>query len=143
MLLTLHSQLNKYKSESELMGFFVRYFEKLLLDVLNEFLQFLNGYLLLKSPGAFCLKRIVQAFGRFSGWILAQLALIQSQRYLQHDSSPFFHQHRVSVMTFWLRHAQKSKFKDKKIKRPMSFQVRLLYFLIFFRFSPFPFFQLQ
>ena len=38
MLLTLHSQLNKYKSESELMGFFVRYFEKLLLDVLNEFL---------------------------------------------------------------------------------------------------------
>ena len=38
--------------------------------------------------------------------------------------------------TFWLRHAKKSKFWDKKIKWPTSFQVKLLFFLIFFRFFP-------
>ena len=43
-------------------------------------------------------------------------------------------------MTFWLRHAKKSKFWDKKIKWPTSFQVRPLYFLNFFSLFLFPLF---
>ena len=41
--------------------------------------------------------------------------------------------------TFWLRHAKKSKFWDKKIKWPTSFQVRLLYCFNTFLLFLFPF----
>ena len=42
--------------------------------------------------------------------------------------------------TFWLRHGKKSKFWDKKIKWPTAFQVRPLYFFIFFSLFLFPLF---
>ena len=98
--------------------------QKLHLDILNEFLQFLNGYLRLKSPRAFCPRRIFQAFWRFSGWILAKLALIQSKRHLQHDNMPFFPL-ALCFMTFWLGHVQKSKILEKSDLRLKAFDVLL------------------
>jgi len=61
------------------------------------------------TPGIFCQKCILWTFWRFSGWIWAKLAPIYSERYLQHDSMPFFPL-ASCFMAFPPRHAQKSKF---------------------------------
>ena len=58
------------------------------------------------TPEAFCPKCIFWTFWRFSGWLLAKLALIQSKGHLQHDSLPFFSL-ALCFTTFWLGHAQK------------------------------------
>ena len=49
------------------------------------------------------------AFWWFSGWISAKLAFIWSKMHLQHDSLPFLPL-ASHFTTFWLGHAQKSKF---------------------------------
>jgi len=38
------------------------------------------------TPEAFCKNHVFWTFWRFSGWIAAKLALIQSKMRLQHDS---------------------------------------------------------
>jgi len=69
-------------------------------------------------------------FWRFSGWIWAKLAPIYSKGHLQHDSMPFFPL-ASRFTTFSLRHAQKSKFLDKKV----AYSFRLFDFLNFFHLS--------
>jgi len=55
-------------------------------------------------------KRVFWTLWRFSGWISAKLALIWSKMHLQHGSLPFLPL-ASRFMTFWLRHAPKSKFE--------------------------------
>ena len=72
-----------------------RYFLSLILNPLN--------------PGAFCEKGVSWTFWWFLGWISAKLASIWSKMHLHHGSMAFLPP-ASRVATFWLGHAQKSKF---------------------------------
>jgi len=61
------------------------------------------------TPGAFCKKHGFWTFWNFSGWISAELALVWSKMHLQRNSLPFLPL-ASRFMTFWLKHALKSKF---------------------------------
>ena len=61
------------------------------------------------NPGAFCEKGVSWTFWQFLGWISAKLASIWSKMHLHHDSLTFLPL-ASRVATFWLRHAQESKF---------------------------------
>ena len=76
------------------------------------------------TPRTFCQKHSFWTFWRFSGWIWAKLAPIDSKRHLQHDSMLFFPL-TSCFMTCLLAYAQKSKFWESDI-------LRLFVFLIFF-----------
>ena len=71
-------------------------------------------------------------FGAFLGWIAAKLALMWSKIYLHHDSLAFLPL-ASRFMTFWLGHAQKSKFWESGL-RLKAF--RFWDFFLAFPFSP-------
>ena len=79
------------------------------------------------TPRAFCKKGVSWTFWWFSGWILAKLALIWSKMHLHHDSLVFLPL-ASWFATFWLGHAQKSKFWDEKV----TYVFRLFDFWNFF-----------
>ena len=77
----------------------------------------------------------------FLGWISTKLASIWSKMHLHHDSLAFLPL-ASRFPTFWLGHAQKSKFWDEKV----TYVFELFDFWNFFfsfPFSPFLFFLLQ
>ena len=94
------------------------------------------------TPGAFCEKGVSWTFWWCLGWISAKLVLIWSKMHLHHDSLAFLPL-ASRFATFWLGHAQKSKFWDEKV----TYVFRLFDFWNFFWpflfLSPFLSFLLQ
>ena len=86
------------------------------------------------TPGAFCQKIVFWTFWWFSGWISAKLASIWSKRHLQHSSLPFLPL-ASRFTTFWLGHAQKSKFWTRKWPTSLGFLIFEFFFFSFFYFT--------